>query len=679
MVVDEATLNKYKGVLASFMSFVHNRSAATKYDKNHVFADEVLIIVTPDDVVKYLNLKAFGTMTPAPDANPTKSRHATIAFDKKAISFFMPNREKWSVTRTEGNPTQSREVNNLLKNVKKKEARKQGAKSRTRRAMIDQDFTNLHDFLSRADNDDDGAGRTTRHASYWKRYGTSAIVKFQFHLMARIDDSTQVTLQHIRVHDHFPNALKTRLNWSKNVSDKRDAPWQIVLGSINPVYCVLCSLGLWLELNLKNHPTAINSPYAFCFSADIQIPSGGKKSKTMIQGFLKKLFRMPEFVKEDDEGLSDLLLGSHSIRKFAATFARKCGITKDEKEIRGRWKGAGRVSDVHDDVELPYPDAKVAEKLCGGGACFYVPHPSVDMAMMNTFVLSHVVPNVRKMLPESACLVLGRALMWLICSPVVDEYVPAELKEQVMSDWADVCGTEFDTENEVHRNPIQQLAVTVSGDHGAVFIDVISEELQAEGGGGGGHGTNASVRNHLVGIQSCLLSLRQENLELKTIMQTMKVNLERNFGIVNGNVRRIAIRPARLVAAAATANVGQNQGGVAPQLQNAVGDRAMMPAASLMPTPRSLHDLWQEFHHGVGGRKAARLFSYSERGRSKHKYHRRKVVWDLIAGLVRQGHTAEVGIDRIYAVYGGETSVTNIIDGLKRDKKNGTLSPNLRI
>ena len=106
----------------------------------------------------------------------------------------------------------------------------------------------------------------------------------------------------------------------------------------------------------------------------------------------------------------------------------------------------------------------------------------------------------------------------------------------------------------------------------------------------------------------------------------------------------------------------------------------MMPAASLMPTPRSLHDLWQEFHHGVGaGRKAARLFSYSERRRSKHKYHRRKVVWDLIAGLVRQGHMAEIGIDRIYAVYGGETSVTNIIDGLKRDKKDGTLSPNLRI
>jgi hypothetical protein len=87
--------------------------------------------------------------------------------------------------------------------------------------------------------------------------------------------------------------------------------------------------------------------------------------------------------------------------------------------------------------------------------------------------------------------------------------------------------------------------------------------------------------------------------------------------------------------------------------------------ATLMPTPRSLHDLWHEFHHGVGGREAARLFSYSERGCSKHRYHRRKMVWDLVSSLVRMGDTAETAIDKIYAVYGGQTSVTNIINGLK--------------
>ena len=86
-------------------------------------------------------------------------------------------------------------------------------------------------------------------------------------MIARIDDTTQVIMDHIRVHDSFENALKTRLNWSKNVQDERDAPWQIVMGSMNPVFCVLISLGLWLELNLRLNPGAIASLYhVFAFS-----------------------------------------------------------------------------------------------------------------------------------------------------------------------------------------------------------------------------------------------------------------------------------------------------------------------------------------------------------------------------------------------------------------------------
>jgi hypothetical protein len=34
------------------------------------------------------------------------------------------------------------------------------------------------------------------------------------------------------------------------------------------------------------------------------------------------------------------------------------------EEHQGRGKAGGRISDVYDDIELPYPDAKVAEKLC---------------------------------------------------------------------------------------------------------------------------------------------------------------------------------------------------------------------------------------------------------------------------------------------------------------------------
>ena len=226
--------------------------------------------------------------------------------------------------------------------------------------------------------------------------------------------------------------------------------------------------------------------------------------------------------------------------------------------------------------------------------------------------------------------------------------------------------------------------MTVTGDHGAVFIDTIGDVEGAAGGGAGGVGTNVSLRNQLVGVQSCLLSMRQENLELRNAINALKANTERNLQMINGNIRRIAMRPVGVVrrnvaAAAAVGTVGQP-----PQQQEPVDDAAVagghaMMLATLMPTPRSLHDLWKEFQHGVGGRKAARLFSYTERGRNKHRYCRRKVIWDLIGGLVRQGHTADAGIDRIYAIYGGQTSVTNIINGIKRDKKNGTLSPNLTI
>jgi hypothetical protein len=53
-------------------------------------------------------------------------------------------------------------------------------------------------------------------------------------------------------------------------------------------------------------------------------------------------------------------------------------VSTKEKDIRGRWKGKGRLSDVYNNVELPYPGAKVAAVLCGGGPCTYVTNRAVD-------------------------------------------------------------------------------------------------------------------------------------------------------------------------------------------------------------------------------------------------------------------------------------------------------------
>ena len=232
--VDDARTRKYKRTLDHLMSFLHGLHSTQSYGVDRRYTVEELYAITPSEVVRWMKFRTYGTPDPDVAANPLYARSNSLKFWKKSISFFMPNRlMPWSEARQEGNPTRSTLVNDLIKQVKRKEARKQGAVSRTRRPMKASEFTLMHSVLK------ENVG-----SDIW-RYGMRALVNFQFHLIARIDDATQVVLEHIRVHDSFPNALKTRLNWSKNVEDERDAPWQIVLGAMDPLYCVLCSLGDW--------------------------------------------------------------------------------------------------------------------------------------------------------------------------------------------------------------------------------------------------------------------------------------------------------------------------------------------------------------------------------------------------------------------------------------------------
>jgi hypothetical protein len=122
--------------------------------------------------------------------------------------------------------------------------------------------------------------------------------------------------------------------------------------------------------------------------------------------------------------------------------------------------------------------------------------------MMNTFVLSRVVLNIRKRLSESACLVFGKALLWLICSPVADKYFLSDFKCDVMlSEWEHVCGADVDAK----LNPIKKMVVTMLGNHGAVFIDMVGtvEVDRIAGQVDGWPGTsNVAMQNQLLGMQS---------------------------------------------------------------------------------------------------------------------------------------------------------------------------------
>ena len=150
---------------------------------------------------------------------------------------------------------------------------------------------------------------------------------------------------------------------------------------------------------------------------------------------------------------------------------------------------------------------------------------------------------------------------------------------------------------------------------------------------------------------------------MRELAQNNHIHITRGVGTLISNTNRLALAPGRRMGGGA-GNQGGGGGDPAP---------AAAVAATLSPTPRSLYLLWQEYTVGIGGRKAARLFTAAERGQQKYKYTRRKVVWDAIDRMVRHGFTAQVAIDRIYQHYGRELSVTRIINDMLRDRRSNSV------
>ena len=107
-------------------------------------------------------------------------------------------------------------------------------------------------------------------------------------------------------------------------------------------------------------------------------------------------------------------------------------------------------------------------------------------------------------------------------------------------------------------------------------------------------------------------------------------------------------------------------------------DSHVDPTALLMPRPRTLYQLWDEYIRGIGNNKPAKYFTRAERGKFKFKYSRRKVLWDLIEQMNRAGISSSEAITRIHSHY-GNGSPTSIIDSIRKDRKNHTMPLSLRV
>jgi hypothetical protein len=85
---------------------------------------------------------------------------------------------------------------------------------------------------------------------------------------------------------------------------------------------------------------------------------------------------------------------------------------------------------------------------------------------------------------------------------------------------------------------------------------------------------------------------------------------------------------------------------------------------------KTVGELWQEYEHGIQGKKAAKLWSSAERGQDKKLYSFRLHLWKQIQEYIMDaGLSEEKAIKCVQVTYGNNgESLTSIIRNIKKGK-----------
>jgi hypothetical protein len=643
------------------------------YPKDYAFAEKEiereLLKATPETVTRWMRVYAFGTDAISPTDQP-KCRSSTIAMCKKALSWYMPHRTvAWNIQASTGNPTKSREVNDLIKYLKRKEVRKTGQQSCAKRALEESEFRKALTILSSKN-------------SFHLRYRIATMMKFQYHLITRSDDLGHFKIKDLHCHSdpRFCSfALQMKVFWSKNVLEERDCPDQILLGSMDSTYCLLLALAIYLE---SWFTSADGLRSVFLFSEDDNEETAPNRTKISYATTLRThIFSNPVFLSQTGNQSEDL--GSHSLRKYPATWASRNGCNVDEIDVRGRWKrNTRRIVDRYIDVKQEYMDAKVQAALCVGGPIKYklVAGCGITKAWCNKYVVPGICQYFGNTNP--ICHVLALPILFACFDPELKLTVPADLLKRI-TDAYSLIAVLPET-----LNPVQRVLLNIYRINESLQMDelIIDDNIT--------NNNDNNINNNINNINNnrrqqhndnAINALFVQNQQLKqqllthqdettNSINTLKVDVMKKLNIINNNIHRIAIQPPRMATP-------QQQATNIISAAQAEGEAEVFrrqQLAVLSPHPRNLHELWAEYNFGIGGRKAAKEFTAEERGKNKYKYCRRKNFWDLVALHVRAGSEAAEIIDRVYDCYGRQLSVYNILELIRKDKASGG-HPNLRL
>ena len=232
--------------------------------------------------------------------------------------------------------------------------------------------------------------RFRRSDSNTERFVLASYFIFQYNLIARVDDVAKFQMADITPNLEYDFILQSKMGWSKNVTEERDAPDQVLLGAMDLHYCVILGLAIHLEHGVLNGHLDDRGDRRLLFGV----------SKNLASDKLSDIVTAEDFPRVNGKPL-----GTHSIRKLPATYARRNGCSKDDVNGRGRWKTAQKIVDRYIDVVLPYQDVLVAGVLCVGEPMRYGVKP--NSGITSQFILDYCAGRMKELVPQSVALILG--------------------------------------------------------------------------------------------------------------------------------------------------------------------------------------------------------------------------------------------------------------------------------
>ena len=673
---------RYAKIMHKFLLHRGTRDYSEADIQEGLLSDDLLVLITPEDVKQFLCEKAYGHRDPGPNDFPTSCRANTLVVYKKALSWFLPRQSQpWDEVGRVGNPTRSSLVNSVIKKVQKYEVRKQGADSQCRRPIEYQEYIQILELLKKAAHDSTAGSAVTT-----KVLKTISLITLQWHTISRVDDMCHFRFSDITSNPSFHFALSCQLRWSKNIMEERDSPQQIILGAMDPRVCPMMNLIHYIEYSKLNN---LLQEGEFLF--------GEKGTSEQVRKQLIGLFEDPDFKQ-----LAVGLLGTHSFRKGPATYASRCGLSRDVISRRGRWKGGKQMVDTYIDINLPVPDAMAASKLCGpDGACKYILRKDT---ISKDWLVQQVSSGAGQVFSTAMASTLSLPLLWAAFEDyrvergggeTANTYIPIlhhKLKEHILEAYCKEYGalpTEF--QNPVCKVPIlpqgfgAQLHMvelhTGSDDPGA---DEASGN-QSTGVGeavpaGGASRQSVSHPETATAILSQQVQVQrrvEENaLDIKNELTRVAHSFTRQFHNIHRAIKRIALQPITRPRRRQVVNdiLGGSVSGDELVQNLETGNNLDLfsdSRAALFKGIKNLYDLWHEYEFGLAGNKAAKHFTSRERGKCRFMYSRRKVFWDMIQKMINAGHTSDSAVDKVYLVYGRSLAVTYILKKMVADRRTG--------